>query len=144
MSGMDQLDTETRTTETAIRHALALLKHKEKILLEKEEYREYLEPPGEYKEEMMAIVKLLDELRTRFSVVSRDERGIRPTEESVSRRYRVRLVCEAEMKNLLGFMYEVEGSRKLLEIESWTVEPKERGSKIVSCTMVIARTVILD
>ncbi len=144
ISEIDELDRKTRATETSVRHALALLKHKQKLALEKEEYKEYLKPPGEYKEEMMAIMKLIDDLCRDLDVVSKGVKDIRSKDESVSRIYRMRLTCEGEMRKLLDFMYAVEGSKKLLEIESWTMAPKNEGSKIVSCTMVVARTVILD
>jgi len=144
---IEQKDEEIRVLETSVEHKLALLRYKDKIEKELKKYGKYLTPPKDDDVEIEEIMVLLDKLSKGSgdgSVLIKTKRAISPRDESVSRKYRVRLTCEGEMTSVLDFLYAVEGSEKLLEIERWTIAVKQEGSSVVTCSMEIARTVILN
>jgi hypothetical protein len=58
------------------------------------------------------------------------------------KKYQVNLNCEAQMEQVVNFMYYIENSSKLLTIEKYQMNPKSKESSVVICNLSISKGVI--
>ncbi|MBU1084360.1 MAG: type 4a pilus biogenesis protein PilO [Candidatus Omnitrophota bacterium] len=64
--------------------------------------------------------------------------------EGMFKKYIVKIDCEGHMEEIVEFMHSIESSRKLINIESLRIRPKEKGSDMMNCNLSIAKTVVLE
>jgi hypothetical protein len=56
-----------------------------------------------------------------------------------SKRYLINLNCEAQMEQVVEFLYNVENSDKLLTVERYQITPKSKESKVAKCNIAISK-----
>jgi hypothetical protein len=140
---LTDLDTKTNREKKNIQYAMNILKQKEDILKELGKYAEQLKPPAAAAVVTLGISDFVNDLARRLNLATSQVKPMEPEDESLTRRYKVRLTCQAEMLEVLMFIHQLEGSERMFEVERWTIESKPKGSSTVECTMVIAKLVIL-
>ncbi|MCM8782891.1 MAG: type II secretion system protein M, partial [Candidatus Omnitrophica bacterium] len=60
-------------------------------------------------------------------------------ESGTFKKYVINLSCEAQMPQLVEFMYNIESSHRLLSIDKYQITPKSKETGVASCTMTIAK-----
>ncbi len=141
-SRMKTLDREMQETETEIRNDLRILSHKDRIGRESKEYSSFFESSTTDEGEMTSILKEVENIASRSSIYLIDLKPAEITESGISRVYKVNLNCEAQMEQLVDFMYNIENSNKLLVIEKYQINPKSKESSIARCRMTISKVAI--
>jgi len=136
------LDNEIEEKESAIRKNLRILAHKDKILADKAKYRSFIEDLKSEEEEMTSILKEIEVLADKSSIYLIDLKPGGVNESGSSKRYIVNLNCEAQMEQLVNFMYNIENSNKLLMIEQYQAAPKSKESSVAKCRLTISKMVI--
>jgi len=140
---ISSLNKDTQTMETGIKRNLRILAQKERILTEVQNYKSFLSKEASDEEITTSFLKEIEELANKSSIYIIDMKpsGIKE-ERSKIKKYFINLNCEAEMEQIMAFMYSVENAPSLLSIEKYQISPKPKESAIAQCIMTIAKIVI--
>ena len=85
----------------------------------------------------------VEKLARKTSLYIVDMKPLGVEEDKVSRKYSVDLNCEAQMEQIMNFMYEIENSSMLFFVESFNITPKSKDSSVAKCNMRIANVIFL-
>jgi hypothetical protein len=125
-------------SELAVRKNLRLLKYKDRILAERKKYESFLSYVLDPEGEVTAILKEIENLASKSSVYLVELKPSSVKNESKSELHMFTLSCEAQIEQLIDFMYGIEGSSRLLSIEKYQISPKTKDSSLVKCNMTIS------
>lgn len=142
LSKMKTLDEEMRGAESEIKNDLRILAHKDRISAESTQYRTFFEQPKTDDEEMTSILKEVENAANQTSIYLIDLKPAEIAVSGMSKTYRVNLNCEAQMEQLVDFMYNIENSNKILTVEKYQINPKSKESSVVRCRMTITKVAI--
>ena len=143
MSEMRLLDEKICNEKASIKEALYIISQKDRLGRETRLYATYLERTSSDEEEILSFLKYVENLTAKSSVSLTGIKASGIKEETLSKKYFIRLSCEAQMEQIIDFLYDIESSNRLLRIEKWHMTPKAEGSSIINCTMDISKFVIL-
>jgi hypothetical protein len=59
-----------------------------------------------------------------------------------SRKYSITLNCEAQMEQVISFLYSIENSPSLFLIEKYQISPKSKETSVAKCNITITKVVI--
>jgi hypothetical protein len=140
MDKLAQLDQQIRDQETSIKTSLKVLVQKDRILSENGELTTHAPSFATPEEEMTTLLKDIESLAnvSKVSLVFVKPGNI-DTKNNI-KRYYATLECEAEMPEIVGFFHAIEGSSKLLKIERYLINPKNRESSIAHASLSISKT----
>lgn len=141
LSKIKSLNQEIKTQEATIKKSLHILAQKDRIEKETNKYTSFVAPAQSKEEEMVFLLKVIEELADGSSVYVIDIKPGSFTESGVFRKYLVKLTCEAQMEQLTELFYKIESSDKLLQIEKYDIKPKTEGSSVVRCSISISKAV---
>lgn len=137
---MRSLDQQIQGIEDNIKQSIRLLGQKEQMMKESVHYASYAAPSKSSEDEMLALLKLIQELASQASVnLLFSKPGGAGKEQNISS---VSLECEGQMDQLLSFFYAIETSKMLLRVEKYTIQPTAKGSSVIKCAATISRTEI--
>jgi Tfp pilus assembly protein PilO len=137
------LDKEIEDKEAAVRKNLRILNYKDRIMADKTKYRGYLHSTKSDEEEMTQVLKEIESLAESSQIYLIDMKPGEVQEMGTSKKYSVNLNCEAQMEQLVTFMYSVEDSKRLLTIEKFQVAPKSKESTLARCRITITKLALL-
>jgi hypothetical protein len=125
--------------KVSIKEALLIISQKERLDKESNIYMPYLEKALSDEDEKHALLKYIGNLAdsSPVSVTYIKMSGIK--EETLLKKYHLRLICVAQMEQIVNFFYNIENSKKLIKIEKWHIKT-EAG--VTKCTMDISKAVI--
>jgi hypothetical protein len=143
-SKMASIDAQIREKELNIKKDLHILAQKDRILAESNKFSSFLSSSGSSEEEMTFLLKEIEGLASKSSVYLVD---LKPASLKVgagasSNKYMVSLNCEAQMEQLISFMYNIVNSDKLLMIEKYQIGPKSKESSVAKCSMIISKIIV--
>jgi len=138
-SKMRALDKEIRDKASGIKKDLRILAQKDRISAESVKYNSFLDKNKSEEEETASLLKEIESLASKSTVYLIDMKPGGVKEVDRSKKYLVNLNCEAQMEQLVDFMYNIENSLKLLIIEKYQINPKSRDSSIARCTMTVSK-----
>jgi len=141
-SKLDSMDEEIYKNEQDIRRSLQILSQKEEILSEKNKYAHLIEGVVSEEEEAVSILKEIEGIANKSSVYLVDLKPAGLKKADNMNKYIVNLNLEAQMEQLISFMYEVEASLKWLSIEKYEITPKSKDSSIAKCNLVVSKRVM--
>ncbi|MBN1913546.1 MAG: hypothetical protein JW788_04010 [Candidatus Omnitrophica bacterium] len=138
-SRITSLNKEILERKTAIRKNMLILSQKDRIASESAKYATFLSKMKSEDEEMTLLLKEIESLanKTNISLIDMKPTGLKSA--GPYKKFLVNLNCEAQMEQVLDFMYNIENSSKLLIIERYQLGPKARESSIARCSMTIAK-----
>ncbi|MBI4336031.1 MAG: hypothetical protein HY589_05190 [Candidatus Omnitrophica bacterium] len=118
---------------------LKLLHDKEKIDDEFKKYKEYIESAGSEGDQMAVVLKEIEiaAMTSGVKIVS-----IKPKGEKQLKGYKkavIEAVSEAKVEQFMKFIYEVEGSKKLLKVERCVLSLKSSQSDVLRGTLIIRK-----
>lgn len=140
-SRMKTLDSQIRDSESLIRKSLRILGQKERILNEINRYNSFLGGLKSEEEEAVSLLKEIETEANKTSLYLVDLKPVGLKGSGTSKKYVITLNCEAQMGQLVNFMYNIENSKKLLLIEKYQILQKTKGSSIISCSMTVSQIV---
>lgn len=142
LSKIKLLNKEIQSQEVTIRKSLQMLSQKDRIEKEVDKYTFFATVAQSQEEEIVILLKDIEELANKCSVYMIDIKPAGFTKEGILKKYLVRLNCEAQMEQIAEFFYKLESSKGLLKIEKYDIRPKTEGSSIVRCAMSISKAVL--
>lgn len=133
------LDDEIRQKRQEISRAVAIVSQKEKISRANDSLNAYKTDSRPGEEEMTSLLKEIESMANKSSVYLIDLKPAGAKGSGLVKRYLISLNCEAQMEQLVDFMYNVESSNRLLTIEKYQVSPKSKESSIARCSMSLSK-----
>lgn len=141
-SKMRGLTKEIQDKELDIKKNAHIVAQKDKIAAERAKYLSFLTKVESEDEEVTSVLKDIESLANQNSVYLIDIKPAGIKSIGVSQKYMVTLNCEAQMEQLMKFMYDIENSKQLFTIEKYQIGPKSKESSIAKCSMSISKMAI--
>ena len=138
-SKMKSLDKEIKEKEDTIRNSLRIVTQKDRILAAKNKYSSFSNALESEEEEVTSLLKEIEVLANKSSVYLVDMKPASAKGSAGSKKYLINLNCEAQMEQLVDFIYNVENSNELLTIEKYQISPKSKASSVVKCSIYISK-----
>lgn len=140
-SKIKSLNEEIKIKESAIKKDLRILALKDRILEESAKYASLLNNPEFNSEEERAtfLLKEIEGLANKNSVYLVDMKPMGLKDIGSVKKYLITLNSEAQMEQLINFIFNIESSNKLLRVERYQISPKSKESTIAKCDMLISQ-----
>jgi hypothetical protein len=122
--------------------SLRILAQKDKISAESQEYSSFVTKGVSEEEEFTSFLRDVEDLANKNSVYLVDLKPGGAKEVGSAKKYIVLLNCEAQMEQIVNFMFNIENSDKLLTIEKYQINPKSKESTVAQCNMAISKIVM--
>jgi hypothetical protein len=142
LSKMNSLDEEIQQEKSRIKRDLHILGQEERIVEESKKFAKYSIQDLSVEEVTTHLLKEIGSLASKTSVYLIDIKPTGVKEEGAYRIYLVNLTCEAQLEQVMSFMYSIESSDSLLKIDKYNISPKSEESSIARCSMTISKTAI--
>ncbi|MCX7661484.1 MAG: hypothetical protein N2Z79_02225 [Candidatus Omnitrophica bacterium] len=141
-SKMSQVAGEIKDKEAEIRKAIHILSQKERINQQLKQYASFLRFVSSEEEQFTLVLKEIETLANKSNVYLLDLKPAGVKDKGLIKEYLINLNLEAKIESLVTFIYEVENSSLLLAVKKYQISPKTSQTSIVSCSMVISKTVV--
>ncbi|MCM8791981.1 MAG: type 4a pilus biogenesis protein PilO [Candidatus Omnitrophica bacterium] len=138
---IDTLNKEIFEKQNAINRSLQILAQREKIKQQINKMSIFLENLRSSSDEMTSLLKEVERLANKSAVYLVDMKPGGLKEAGFFKKYVINLNCEAQMPQLVEFMYNIESSHRLMTIEKYEITPKSKETGVASCTMTITKIV---
>lgn len=138
-SRIQELNKKIREEEEGIKRSLRIAAQKDRISLESARFGSFLSEAKSEEEEMTVLLREAENLAGRTSVYIVDMKPAGVKEIGAFKKYFVNLNCEAQMEQIVNFMYSIENSNKLLTVEKYQMAPKSKESTVVVCSISISK-----
>lgn len=133
------LDNEIKKKRQGIAQAMRIVSQKERISQAGAQMAAYKTDQRAGEEEMTSLLKEIESMANKSSVYLIDLKPAGTKRSGLSKRYLISLNCEAQMEQLVDFMYSIENSNKLLTIEKYQISPKSKESTVAKCSMSLSK-----
>ncbi len=140
---MTQLEEEITGQEAGIKKSLHVLLRKEQIVADGKQLEKYAtssDLPDD--KEMTVLLKELESMAQKSAVSIVYVKPGAIEQEQGMKRFLASLECEAEMREIVLFFHSLESSAKLLQIERYEIQQKNKESSTARCTIVVSKTLI--
>lgn len=138
------LNKEIQDKRDNIKKNLRILAQKDKILTQSSKYSSFLgDSRASDDEQVTLVLKELESLASKSSVYLVDMKPGGIKESGSSKRILINLNCEAQMEQLVDFMYNMENSNSLFSIEKYQLTPKTKESSVAKCSISVYKVVAL-
>lgn len=136
---LDALNKEIHQKQSAINRYLLILAQKERIKQQVNKLNVFLESLKASTDETTSLLKEIERIANKSAVYLVDMKPAGLRQEVTFKKYLINLSCEAQMPQLVEFMYNIESSHRLLTIEKYQITPKSKEGGVASCTMTVAK-----
>ena len=141
-SKIRSLNEEITQEKAKIRKNLHILAQKDTITAESNKFNSFFETAKPEDEEMTSILKEVEQVANKNSVYLIDLKPGGLKGSGPAKKYLINLTLEAQMEQIVDFMFDIESSNRLLAVEKYQLEPKSRESSVARCAMVISKTFV--
>jgi Tfp pilus assembly protein PilO len=138
-SKMEELTEEIGEKEAGIKRSLHILTHKDRILAASVKYKTFIKSSKSEEEEMTALLKEIETLASQSAIYLVDMKPGGVEKTKAAKKYLLSLNCEAQLEQMVEFMYDIEKSAELLTIEKYKLGPKSKDSSVARCSMSISK-----
>jgi Tfp pilus assembly protein PilO len=138
---LQTLDNEIREKESGIRRNMRILAQKDRIRTESAKYSTLLNSLKYSEEGITALLKEIEGLASKSEVYLIDMKPAGLKSAGPYKKYLINLNCEAQMEQIVDFMYNIESSKRLLSIDKYQIGPKSESSSVAKCSMSISKVV---
>ncbi|MEK7850181.1 MAG: type 4a pilus biogenesis protein PilO [Candidatus Omnitrophota bacterium] len=142
-SRMRLLDEKIKVQKELVKKNARIVSEKDRVLAAAKDYAVYSRKAQTSEEEVAFLLGEVEKMARKTSLYVVDMKPLGMEEDSISRKYSVDLNCESQMEQIMGFMYEVESSDRLLVVETFNISPKSKDSSIAKCNMRISNVIFL-
>ncbi len=138
-SKLKSLDKEIMEKESSVQTNIELLARKDKIIAETKKYSRLLGGEQSKEELVTSLLKEIEGLANKSEVYIIDIKPAGSKDSGAVREYLISLNAEAQMEQLIEFMYSIENSSQLLSVDKYQISPKARESSVAKCSMSISK-----
>jgi Tfp pilus assembly protein PilO len=142
-SKMKSLESAITDKEANIKKSARIMSQKDRIAVESAKYSTFLTSALSEEEEMVSLLKELEKIANASSVYLMDMKPVNVQNVGSFKKFAVTLNCEAQMEQLVDFIYNIESSKKMLMVEKFQIGPKAKKSSIAKCGMTVYRVINL-
>ena len=143
-SKIKSLNQEIQDKQVNIKKNLRIIAQKDKILSLSSRYSSFLgDSQISNDEQVTMVLKELENLASASSVYLVDMKPGGIKESGSSKRILINLNCEAQMEQLVNFMYNMENSNSLISIEKYQLTPKSKESSVAKCSISVYKVIAL-
>ena len=139
---MMTLNRQVKDEEMAIKKSLHILLRKNQIAADGKQFTVFSMDSQNPEQEMTMIQKEIESIANRSAVNLLYQKPGNVKEDSGVKKYYVTLECEGQMAEVSSFFHNVENSTRLLQIEKYSIQPKNKESSIARCSVTISRTIL--
>lgn len=139
MKEWGQLGLDLDSVNAKLYKNLKLLANKEAIEKEYNKYKEYIQKAGGGEDETAAILKEIETTASNCQVAITSIKPKGTKQFKSYRKFTVEVVSEAKLDQFLKFIYDLEGSKKLLKVERLVLSLKGSQSDVLKGTLIIRR-----
>jgi Tfp pilus assembly protein PilO len=136
------LNKEIEERQSQIIRDLKVMAQKSRIEIQRASFSSYLGSAQSENEEITLLLKEIESMANQAAIYLVDMKPAGTKNVGQSKKYLVNLNCEGKMEQIIGFIYSVETSNKLLTIEKYQISPKSKDSNAAKCSLVISKLVI--
>ncbi|MFH1062066.1 MAG: hypothetical protein V1747_04180 [Candidatus Omnitrophota bacterium] len=139
---MKSFEQEIKTTEYEMTKNIKILNQSARIEKEEKKYASYMKESGSEEEETAGLLRIVENLASTTNVYLVD---LKPGGVEVSgnlKKFIINVSCEAQMQQILSFMYAIESSEVLMHIAAFSMNPKAKDSDINRCEFLLNKIVI--
>lgn len=136
---ISSLNKEIEETKLMIKKDLRFLTFKKRINEETERYASYFYEANSPEEEMNTLLKMIEDFARKASVYLLYRKPAGFKSEEAQKKYYIDLTCEGIMTQIIDFLYQIESSDKILNVEKLIITPKSEGSRIAQCRITISK-----
>jgi len=130
--------------EEAIEQSLLIVNQEKRIEGESDLYTSFLSKPQTEEKAITAFLKEVETLAKKSSIYLTDIKPAGKDVEGAVVLYFIKLNFEAQMEQVFNFFYNVTTFDRLLKIENYQIKPKTEGSSVITCSISISKTIILE
>ena len=140
-SRLKGLDEEIREKEISVRKNIRILSQKDRIRASSANYGSFSGGKlGSDEEEMTSFMKEMEDMANKSSVYLVDIKPGAVKGQEQFKKYFVTLNCEAQMEQIVDFMYGLENSSRFFTIERYQITPKAKDSSLARCSIAVSKT----
>jgi hypothetical protein len=139
-SQLKSLDDQIQEKITTTKKNLHILSQKNKIMAEGEKYKSFFNALEPGSEDMASFMNEIESHANKTSVYLIDLKPGNPKETGSGKKNLVYLTCEAQMEQLVNFIFSVENSDKFMTVEKFQISPKSKESSVARCVLTISQT----
>ncbi len=141
-SKIQSLNKEIQDKQDEVKKNLKILSQKDRILAQGNKYSAFLSDSVMSEDEQVTLVlKELESLANKSQVYLVDMKPAGVKASGSSKRIMINLNCEAQMEQLVDFMYNMEESASLISIEKYQITPKAKDSSVAKCSISVYKVV---
>lgn len=144
LSKINLLNETITAREEMIEQSLVIVNREDRIEDEVKRYSTFLSKPQPEEKIAIAFQQEVETLAKTSSIYLTD---IKPSGRTVNGEVTqlfVRLNFEAQMEQVFNFFYNVSNFEQLIKIEDYQIRPKSPGSTVITCSMSISKSIILE
>lgn len=135
---MSSLNREAEETKMTIAKDLRFLSYKARINLLASKYASYFTEADSPEEEKNSLIKLIEGFAASASV-SLINRAASFKSEAGESKYVINLTCKGDMPAIVSFLYQIESSNKLFDVEKFIISPESEATGLAQCRLTISR-----
>jgi len=136
------LQQESQDLQAQIKRSMRMLSEKDRITKQLEQYASYTAKTESGEDEMVVLLKHIEELAVRSEVNLLYVKPAGEKTEGRTKKYLVTLESESQLAQLVSFFYELENSILLLQIEKYSIEPTAKSTSLIKCVATLSRAVV--
>ncbi len=138
-----QIQRETARLEEAIRHDSRLIQRKPQILAQVEVYRDYMRTDESAKRDLATVLREIETLGTQSGVSLGEIKPLaQGSSETTAQGYALDLQYRGSLQQAVHFLYLLETSKSLFQIDRATIELKERGRDLLDGSLRVTSKAI--
>ncbi|MFH0731464.1 MAG: hypothetical protein V2A72_00895 [Candidatus Omnitrophota bacterium] len=142
LSKIKSLNEQIQDRQSGIKRNLHILSQKDKIGTKMQKYSTFFSKAESEEEAIASFLKEVEKIANKSSVYLVDMKPGKLELQEGAMRYVLNLNCEAQMEQMVDFMYNIESSDSLLTVEKYRITPKSKDSSLAVCSMTVSKTVI--
>ena len=139
-SQLKSLDDQIQEKIATTKKNLHILSQKNKILSDAKKYKSFLNAMESGGEDTASFMNDIEDYANKASVYLLDLKPANPKEMGSAKKYLVTLTCEAQMEQLVNFIFTIENSDKFMMVEKFQISPKSKESSVARCVFTISQT----
>ena len=136
---MEELDKRINQQDAVIQKDLHILNQKDVLESEIGRYESFMIESASEEEEITSLLKEIEGLASQSNVYVIDIKSKGAVQEGYMTRYLVDIHCEAQMEQLVRFLYHIESADTLLKVSRYNLSPVSKDSSMLKATISIYR-----
>lgn len=144
LTKINNLSEMIKTQEDTIEQSLLIVTQEKRIEGEASRYSAFLSKPQSEEKTVRAFLQEMENLAKKSSIYLTDIKSSGQDTNGPVKKYYIKLNLEAQMEQVFNFFYNVTNFEQLIKIEDYQIRPKSEGSSVITCSVSISKSIILE